>query len=60
MKYFRLCLTYEGSSERPETDLRGKDEDSHPSIACKSTKILTRELVYNILLGTLRGSQKYH
>ena len=33
---------------------------SHPSLAGKVTKILTRELVYYILLGTLRGYQKYH
>ena len=31
---------------------------SHPSLAGKSTKILTRELVYYILLGTPRSVQK--
>ena len=36
------------------------DHYSHPSLNGRVAKILTRELVYYILLGTLRGSQKYH
>ena len=40
--------------------ITNKQSNSHPSLAGQSTKLLTRELVYYILLGTLRGSQKYH
>ena len=35
-------------------------DSAHPSLNGRVAKILTRELVYYILLGTLRGSQKYH
>ena len=33
---------------------------SHPSLKGRVAKIATRKLVYYILIGTLRGSQKYH
>ena len=35
-------------------------KESHPSLNGRVAKILTQELVYYILLGTLKGSQKYH
>ena len=37
-----------------------KYNKAHPSLNGRVAKILTRELVYYILFGTLRGSQKYH
>ena len=48
-------------SDVPETDVDSDNDDvAHPSLNGRVAKIMTRELVYYILLGTIRGSQKYH
>ena len=47
-------------SRRKESRNDIDSEATHPSLTGRVAKVLTRELVYYILLGTLRGSQKYH